>query len=80
MQNPLAVIRKEKGLTVSEMALLNGVSSMTIQRLEHGNLQSVTQGVLDTLEKWGYNKAQVASDYEEWKIYRLSSLQEKLGI
>lgn len=78
MQNPVVAIRVAKGLTVSEFGVLTGVSPMTIQRNERGNLKKLTPAVLDVLEKWGYSKTQLAADYEEWKTFRCKQLLERV--
>lgn len=42
----LREIRKEKGLTQTELAKLSGVSRVTINRLEKGTLKETTIGTL----------------------------------
>jgi transcriptional regulator with XRE-family HTH domain len=78
MENPLTAIRQQKDLTVSEMAILSGVSYMTIERLERGDIKKITPRVLISLEKWGYSKERLVADYEAWKVYRIKQLEEKL--
>lgn len=79
MNNPIVTIRQEKNLKVSELAILSRLSTMTIQRIERGNLQTINPKLLDTIEGMGYNRKQVAADYERWKELRLKQLQEQLG-
>jgi transcriptional regulator with XRE-family HTH domain len=78
MKNPLFVIRKKLGITVSEMGVYTGVSPMTIQRIEAGNLRQVTPVVLETLERLGYNKELLVFEYKKWKSYRVNQLHEKI--
>lgn len=79
MENPLVAIRKEKGLTVSDLGVLTGTSLATIQRVEKGNLQSITPAVLNFLEKLGYDREQITADYDKWKSYRVKQLQREIG-
>lgn len=79
MNNPIVTIRQEKDLKVSELAILSRLSTMTIQRIERGNLQTINPKLLDTIEKMGYDREKVSADYEEWKELRLKQLQEQLG-
>lgn len=79
MENPLVAIRKEKGLTLADMGVLAGVSTMTIQRIEKGSLVNVTPDVLKTIEKWGYDRNKFVSDYEKWKTYRVKQLESVMG-
>ncbi|KGM46332.1 helix-turn-helix transcriptional regulator [Neobacillus niacini] len=78
MKNPLLAIREEKGLTVSEFGILAGVSPMTIQRIEQGNVQNITSDVLDILVGWGYSRGQFTKDYVKWKMFKIKQLQEKI--
>ncbi|MBY0144314.1 helix-turn-helix domain-containing protein [Neobacillus niacini] len=78
MKNPLVAIREEKGLTVSEFGILAGVSTMTIQRIEQGNVQNISSDVLDILEGWGYSRGQFTEDYVRWKMFKIKQLQEKI--
>jgi transcriptional regulator with XRE-family HTH domain len=79
MNNPIVTIRQEKNLKVSELAILSRLSTMTIQRIERGNLQTINPKLLDTIEQMGYDRKKVAADYEKWKELRLKQLQEQLG-
>lgn len=78
MEHPLITIRKEKGLTVTEMGILARVSTMTIQRIERGTVKNVTPDVLDILEKWGYDRNKIQTDYDKWKEYRIKQINEKV--
>lgn len=80
MENTVASIRKEKKLTVAEMAILTGVSPMTIQRLENGTVKQVTPSVLDTFEEWGYNREEISAAYADWREYRVKELYSKVGV
>lgn len=78
MENPFIAIRKEKVLTVSQEAMIFGVSDMTIRRIENGIARTISPIVLNSLEKWGYDKKQIQSDYEQWKAYRIRQLENNI--
>lgn len=74
------MIRKEKGLTWAQFSMLAGVSTQTLHRIESGNLKVITPAVLDTVEKWGYNRNEIESDYQTWKIKRVNELRKQLEV
>ena len=80
MNNPINMIRKEKGLTWAQFSMLAGVSTQTLHRIESGNLKVITPAVLDTVEKWGYDRHQIESDYQTWKIKRVNELRKQLEV
>lgn len=79
MENPLVAIRKEKKLTLADMGVLAGVSTMTVSRIEKGSLVQVTPEVLNTLERWGYDRHKFQSDYEKWKAFRVRQLEKVIS-
>lgn len=80
MKNPLTAIRKEKGLTMSELSVISEVSMNTIGRIEKGAVKKVTPEVLDTLEKLGYDRAEFERNYYEWRQFKTKELEAKMKI
>jgi transcriptional regulator with XRE-family HTH domain len=79
LNNPLIEIRKEKKITISDMAILSDMSVITIQRVENGNSKSIPAAVLNTIEGWGYDSEKVQDDYSSWRKHKIKQLQEQVN-
>jgi DNA-binding XRE family transcriptional regulator len=78
-KNPLILIRGEKNLTVSDLAILADVSNITIQRIESGNSKTVPNAVLGAIKAMGYDGEKFESDYATWRSQKIKQLQEQVN-
>lgn len=79
MKNPLAKIREERGLTISEMSILGDCSFISIQRIESGSSRKIPKSILNAVTNLGYNPDNFKEDYAKWKEFKLEELKSKVG-
>lgn len=78
MKNPVAEIRKEKELNLTEFAKLAGIGFTTLQNIEKGRTININEKLLDLLEKMGYDKQKIKVDYENYKDKEQEELLNKV--
>lgn len=72
--NPVAKIRKDLGLNVTQLAIISGVSAATIRAIEKGDPIQISPNVLKGLEKLGYDSELVSLDYAEWRHEQIAKV------
>lgn len=65
--NPLRKIRRERKLTVTQMAQLAGLSGTRIYQLEHGHAATLPESMRKAVKLLGYNPDRVAKQYDAWR-------------
>lgn len=65
--NPVRRARKQKGLTMAQLAMIAGVSTSRIQQIERGDNARLRGPVLDALATLGHDPDKLATEYEQWR-------------
>lgn len=74
MINPVTKARKDRGLNVTQLAILAGVSAATIRAIEKGDPIKISPHVLKGLEKLGYDPELISLDYAEWRHKQIAKV------
>lgn len=72
--NPVAKVRKDRGLNVTQLAILAGVSAATIRAIEKGDPIQISPHVLRALERLGYDPEQLAYAYADWRHKQIAKV------
>ena len=67
MQNPIKQYKKERDLTVSELAVMTNLSPATIWKVLDGQTKTLNQQLVDTFQKLGYDPDQLRKDYQAYR-------------
>lgn len=65
--NPVRRARKQKGLTLAQLAMIAGVSTTRIYQIERGDNARLSAPVVDALATLGYDPDKLATEYEQWR-------------
>lgn len=65
--NPIQQARERLGLNRMELALVAGVDCSLVYQVETGRLAKPSPPILDALSRFGFNRAQLARDYQAWR-------------
>lgn len=74
--NPVAKVRKDRGINVTQLAILAGVSAATIRAIEKGDPIKISPNVLEALTRLGYDPKKVARDYAAWRAAQVAKVLE----
>lgn len=74
MINPVVKVRKEKGLSVTQLAILAGVTSARIRQVEQGDAVRLSGNVLGALEQLGYDPERLNRDYTVWRSAQIAKI------
>ena len=74
MINPVVKVRKEKGLSVTQLAILAGVTSARIRQVERGDAVRLSGNVLGALEQLGYDPERLNRDYTVWRSAQIAKI------
>jgi transcriptional regulator with XRE-family HTH domain len=77
MESPLVQWRKSLGLTQQELAILTGISSSTISKVENG-VWPLGEALLDFLRDVGKEAITVIDQHETFREYRKKELRQKV--
>lgn len=72
--NPVAKVRKDRGISVTQLAILAGVSAATIRAIEKGDPIKISPHVLRALERLGYDPEQLAYAYADWRHEQIAKV------
>lgn len=78
MTNPVFQARKEKCLTIKQLAFLAGVSETRVRQIERGDSARLTGALLDTLEQLGYDRKEIAKKYEAWRMEQTRKILQEI--
>ena len=78
MINPLERFKKEKNLTLMEMATFFDVSESTIYQNLKGGRRELSKQIVLILDKMGYNKSQVKQEYKQYRQAKRAAKRKEL--
>jgi len=82
MENPIRRIKREKGFTNRQIAILLEQSVGNVSHLLNGNFSRITEKTLKVFEKFGYDPKKIQKEYaayrksEAEKIYKRIKAQK----
>ena len=78
MINPLERFKKEKNLTLMEMATFFDVSESTIYQNLKGGRRELSEQIVLILDEMGYNKSQVKQEYKQYRQAKRAAKRKEL--
>ncbi|PTX47847.1 hypothetical protein C8P63_14912 [Melghirimyces profundicolus] len=72
--NPIKQIRKEKGMTLTQLAIACGKSYTWAWCAEQGVPAKVGPAMRQVLAGWGYDPNQVNREYQAWRRDQMKAL------
>lgn len=72
--NPIKKIRKEKGLTMSQLAMIAGVSATRINQIERGDNVKLRGPILSAVDQLGYDPTTISTEYTQWREKQISAV------
>lgn len=77
--NPVKKARKQKGLTMAQLAMIAGISTSRIYQIERGDNARLSAPVVDALATLGYDPDKLAGEYEQWRRAQVEKVLEWAG-
>jgi transcriptional regulator with XRE-family HTH domain len=72
--NPISQIRKEKGLSIYQLAFLAGVGGSRISQIEKGDPVRLPARILGAAERLGYSPEEVQQEYIKWRESKIKEI------
>lgn len=67
MKNPIREYKRERDLTVSELAVMTNLSPATIWKVLDGQTKTLNDKLVATFQQLGYDPDQLRKDYQDYR-------------